>query len=173
MDLSKGLKKIIEQKSIFLVIIVLLAFFVGGVVLWGGFSAKLVSYQNQIQQKKQKYNLIEEYNKVKKQFDEYAATLPKPRTSDSLINQISDYAAQNHAEIDFNPQGTKKIDFYQSTAIHLNVKVKDFRDLVSFMQMLETSPYSFKIENLTGTMEASENGSISFDLNITSIQIKK
>ncbi len=169
-----NLQQMIAKKSIFLVIVVLLLFFIGGIVLWGGVSSKMVSYQNQIQQKKQKYSVIEDYVQNKKRFDDYIGTLRKVLTSDALINQISDYASQNHVEVDFNPQGTKKYDLYTSTAIHLTVRVKDFKDLVSFVQMLETSPYGFRVENLAGKMDDSETaGFITFDLNLTSAQIKK
>ena len=174
MDLAKLIQKVIQNKSLFFVVVVVLAFSVAGVVLWGGFNSKMVFYQNQIRQKKEKNTIILEYNKVKKQLDEYLSSLSKPLTSEALISKIASYASQSHIDIvDINPQGTKKFDNYVSIIINLSITAKDFRDIVSFIRLLETSPYSFKIQNWKGKMPDSEAGVTACDLNIVSVQVKK
>ena len=137
MDLNKGLQNILAKKSFILVVVVVLAFFIFGVALWGSFSSKRVAYQNQIQQKKQKNLVIEEHDKVRKKLSEYLASLTKPLTSDALSNKIVDYAAQYNVEIiEINPGDIKKFDYYISIPIQLTVKTKDFKNLISFMQSL-------------------------------------
>ena len=99
--------------------------------------------------------------------------MPKTISTDALINQVDDYAIQNHIEIlDVSAKDPQKLEDYTSLGIHLAVKVKDFKDLVLFFYMIETSPYSLKVESLNGKIQDSKVGSITCDINIISNQIK-
>ncbi len=171
---NNTLQNILAKKSLILVVVVVLAFFILGIVLWGSFSSKTAAYQSQIQQKKQKNIVIEERGNVKKQLSDYVAALPKPLTSDALTNKIADYALQHNVEIiEINAGDIKKFDYYIVTPILLTVKIKDFKDLVSFMNMLETGKYPFKIEKWKGTMDESDAEATSYEFNLTSVQVKK
>lgn len=175
MDLNKIFKSITENKSVFLALVVVLAFFIAGVVLWGGISSKMVSYRNQIEQKKEKNKIIEEYGRSKKQLDEYLASLAKPLTSDALTNKIAALASQNRIEdIDIVPQPAKKFDYYIATTINLSFKVNNFKDLITFMQALDASPYVFKVQSWKAKMDdGEERGVVNCELVITSTQVKK
>ena len=174
MNANNALQNILAKKSIILVVVVVLAFFILGIVLWGSFSSKTAAYQNQIQQKKQKSIIIEERDKVKKRLSEYVASLTKPLTSDALTNKIADYALQYNVEIvEINAGEVKKFDYYISTPILLTVKIRDFKNLISFMKILETGKYAFKIEKWKGSMDESGAEAANYEFNLTSVQVKK
>ena len=173
MDMSKDLKKIIENKSIFLVIVVILAFIVLAVVIWGGFKTKMLAYQNQVKQKEEKSSVIKQYDLAEKGYNSFLDSIKKPLTPDALSNEIDSFASQNGVEVEISPQSPKNIENYVSTSFHLNVKSKDFKSLLLFIQAIEKSPYGFRVDSWNGKLSSPDSEGIESELNITSIQVKK
>jgi hypothetical protein len=174
MDPQNTIKQIIERKSIFLVVVVLLIAFIIGTVLYGNYSSKMVNLQNKIQQNTQKITLISPYQKSKEDVDKIIDSSGQTLTGDALISQISDYANPNHIEIiNASPGEVQNQSFSTITTFRLNVRAKSFKDLVSFIFAIERSVYLLKVDSLTLTIDNPAQGSLNCDININSVQIKK
>ena len=170
---NKGLQKIIVKKSLFLVAVVLLIFFVSALILFGDYSSKAINYQNQNQQKLQKIDRVAKYNKSNKELKEFLTSLPKQLGTDELANQVEDYAVRNHIDIvDVLSKDPKISDHSVSIEIHLSVKVRNFNDLVLFFHVVETSPFSLKVDFWSGKIGDANTGLMDGDINIIATQIK-
>lgn len=170
--LNKSIQQIIERKSLFLVVVVLLIFFMIGAALFGDYSSKRVNYQNQIKEKLNRNSVVDDYDKSMAQFNEYASSLAKSATGDALI-QLEDYASQYNINVlNASPGEVQEHGYYSSIGFHLSVRVGDFKDLISFLQTVENSPFRFKVDYYTATMADVNTGSINCEINITSTQIK-
>jgi hypothetical protein len=170
---NKGIQKILDNKNIFLVVVVVLIFFICAVILFGDFYSKIVNYRDLNRGKLEKIALVDSFNKSKDAVDNFKKSVPKPLSGDELINQIEEYATHNHINvIDVASKDPQNFDNYISTGMNMTVKVKDFKDLVSFFNMVETSPYSLKVEVWSAKSKNAADGSFDCEMYIVASQIK-
>ncbi len=173
-SINKSIQKIIEKKSLFLVIVVFLLFLVSAVILFGDYSSKMVNYQSQDKIKRQKIDLIAEYEKSETDLKEFLAALPKRFSTDELLSQVENYALKNHINIvNVSSKDAQNYKNYTSIGMHMSFKVKNFMDMISFFQNIEKSPYALSVESWIGKAGETRDGAIDCEINIIATQIKK
>ena len=172
-NISRYVQQIVERKGVVLVLVIVVMCMTGAAVLFREFSSQMTNYQEQIKQKNEKNNKIAEHEKSFTQLNELKSLLVKTTSQEELINQLEDYASKDNVSIlNENTADTKDQNYYTATGMHLSIKVENFQNLVSFLHRVETSPYAFKVEYWSATVEDANKGSIHCEINITSIQIK-
>jgi hypothetical protein len=172
-NVNKNIQKVLANKSFFLIIIVFVVFLIIAIILYGDYSSKTFNYKNQNEKKLQKIDRIIVYSKSKDEIEKFLSSLPKPLSSDELVNLVDDYAIQNHIDIlNVVAKQSQKYEKYISMEIHMAAKVQNFKDLVSFFYLIENSPYLFKLDAWSGRTGDSSTGIIDCDINIIATQIK-
>ena len=172
--LDMGIQKIIENKSVFLVIVVVLIAVICGVILFGDYSTKVVNYKEQNKSKLEKIDLISAANKSTEALDGFAKNFPNSFSGDELANKVEEYAIRHHINIvDMTSKDPQKLDMYATISIKTSFVVKDFKDLVAFFDEIENSPYSLKVESLSAGTRDATDGSFSCEVNIVATQIKR
>ena len=164
----------IEKKSLLVVIVVAMIVLTGVLVLFNDYSLKTANYQGQIQQLHQKADTIDQQTQSTQDLKNYVSSLAKERKQETLVNQLTDCAAKNQVEIiDITPEKMVKEKNYISTEVSLRINASSFKNLLLFLQTIETPPYSLKVEYWSGKLQDPDKGSITCEMNIASIQIKK
>ena len=172
-SLNRIIYKIIEKKSVFLVVVVVLLSFISAVILFGDFSSKALNYQKENKLKIEKIARIAEHEQTNQRLKDLVASLRKPIDTDKLLNQVEDYAVKNHIDIvRVSAKDAQKSSKSTSIGMSMSFKVKSFTDLVSFLEMIENSPYFLRVESWLGNVEDPQKGSMECDINVATTQIK-
>lgn len=174
---QNGLNKIIQQitdnKNIFLVFVVVLFFVIAAVILFGDYSSKFESYKKQNQSKMEKVSLLGEFNRSKEALDVFLKSRPKTLEGNELVSKIEEYAVANHINIiDITSRDPQRYDVYMTTAIRMNMNAKSFKELVSFLNKVETSNYALRVESLSVKAKSPNDGSFNCEVNIVATQMK-
>ncbi len=172
-NVNNIVKKFIEKKSLFLVLVVFLLFVVSAIVLFGDFSSKAVKYRKQNEEKLKKVARIAEYEKSNKEIKDFIFSLPESFDAEKIANQVAEYASTNHINVlRTSSKDVQVYDKYSIIGIRVSFIARNFHDLVSFFRAIENSPYYFKIESWLGKTVNSGDGSIESEVNIIAYQIK-
>lgn len=100
-----------------------------------------------------KIGAIDEYDIIKAELDQYVANIPQPISEDQLINQITDYAVARNIQIQsFSPAKKQTQPLYDLTSIILKVTADDYANLWLFINDIEKSPYTMRVERWSGFM---------------------
>lgn len=147
-DINELLSKILSQKVVAVNIVIVISALAGAYFIYNNFlQQKRIADQN-IANLQEKISTITTYQTTKQKFDDFHKALPKPVAEESLVNVLSDYAVQNSVEvISFSPVSTKEYDYYDLISVEMNVRSKEFKNLVLFIKAIESENQVIRIEN--------------------------
>ena len=141
------------------------------------------AYHQQIQQLREKIDLIQDYDKNTKQLKAFLSTLPKELDDDRFSDQIIDYAAQNNVTIVSVTPGQRKIEGrYEVARNRLTVRANAYKDAVFFIRAIESSVFALRIDSCQISMQdhsredrPADDVEITLDIQmeITLVKIKK
>ena len=173
-DLNKILGKLLDQKTLFAILLVVLAALAAALMLFKDYSVRVNHLQQQNKQVSHKVDVIKDHDTSAQKLNAFSSSLPKSLTGEMFINQLSDYAAQNQVEIlNITPGATKKEDFYNVTSVHLNATANSFKNMLLFLKTIETSPYALRVDSWSGQLQESNNSSsVNCEMDIASIEVK-
>jgi|GEM_PF-5404401 len=170
--LDKKIKKILEHKSILLVLVVVVVCIMFGTTLWSNYKTQAEDYKKQLKEKSSKNDLISAFDKSNGKLNEFVSFFPKQLSGDGLLSQVADYATQNNITIlSVAPEEPQSHEEYITTGLRLNIQSKDFKSLISFFYTIETSPFPLRILHWS-TKIVDKSDFINCDVNIVSIQLQ-
>lgn len=103
---------------------------------------------------KDKLAIVEQYNQLKKQYDDFMKNFPESVSSDELINKLSNMAVDHNIQIlSISPAQKKTDDWGELTLVNLNISSDSYDDLVRFIEVIENAPFMIRIEKWSGEMK--------------------
>ncbi len=139
-------------------------------------------YQENIKQMEDKLQVISVYNATTQRTKKFLGQLPKAMPDGRLMSQIAEYAAQNNVEIlSFTPGPKTNDPFYQMSKITINVRAREYKDLILFVRTIEKSSYALRVDALSTSLAegvkdkrgAVMTGSINVVIDIALIKINE
>lgn len=171
-SLNKIVQQITDNKNVFLVLVVVLVSVIAAVVLYGDYSSKVAAYKKENQVKLDKIALLGEFNKSRDALDMFSKKLPKVLNGDQLVNVVEEIARLRGINIiSIVSRDPQRFDLYTTTSIRMTISVKSFKDLVVFLDKVETAKYSLKVEFLSIKSKSAEDGSFDCELSIIATQM--
>ena len=147
-DINDLISRFLSQKVVIANIIVVVLGLLGGYYLYNNFTHQKQAAQQNIAMLQEKLATISTYQTTKKQFDEFKNTLPKSIDEDNLVDALSNYAIQNNVEVvSFSPVTSSDSAYYTRSSVDMNVRAKDFKQLVLFIKTLESEQMVLRLEN--------------------------
>ncbi|MCB9771978.1 MAG: type 4a pilus biogenesis protein PilO [Candidatus Omnitrophica bacterium] len=112
-----------------------------------------------IKEMEAKVKLVDEYNTAQEEFQTFLDTMPAKITEDEFITKITDFAVKNHVQIEsFSPAQNKSDPIYDLKLINLTANAQDFNDMGHFIQDIENSGLSIRINSWNGNMGPQAQG---------------
>ena len=103
----------------------------------------------------EKTKAIDSYEARKKEIKTFMDTIPKTITVDSLRKLLNDLAIKNNIYIDsFSQAQREDEDLYETISFQINISANEYRDVVRFVQDLESSPYGIRVDSWKGSLSA-------------------
>ncbi len=172
-DLGQWLAPLAGKKSVLLMGAVVVAASIVAMVLFKSNTDQLARYRHQIQQAHSKINLINQYKTSTQELQQWTPVSSQPPLpSEMFVNQLIDYATQNHIDVtNFLPKPTENKNFYDTASVSLSVHANNFKNLIAFMHTVEVSPYFFRIESWAGESHGSDTVDCKMDINYIQVKI--
>ncbi len=149
---------------------------IGLLMIFDGYRARAAGHQQDMKRLQEKMDVIDRHSLSLKALKDFFAALPRSLEDEKLIDQITDYAAQNNVAIlNYTPVPSKNEKLYDSSRIRLSVSASKFNDLLAFVRTVERSPYFLKIESFAGGVKDNAHavGPLTAEMSISSMRMKK
>ncbi len=193
LNLAK-IKEIVSQRlDIFINILLIGLTLFGTIYLYSTRVREGRRLQTEVRQMTEKLAAAQEYEVVKKEYEDFIKAFPQAIPSDQLINRLSQVAVSHSVQIlAFSPEERKSNDFFEQTSVSLNIASDNYDNMVSFIKEVESSPTSIFVQKWSGkvrekpverrrdrrveepkVLESNEDVIIEANMEISSIRLKK
>ena len=176
LDVNKILQLLFAHKARALSAVFVVVGIIGLLMIFDGYRARAAGHQQDMKRLQEKMDVIGRHSLSLKALKDFLAALPRPLEDEKLIDQITDYAAQNNVAIlNYAPGPSKSGKLYDSSRMRLSVSASKFNDLLAFVRTVERSPYFLKIESFAagGKDTAKATGPLTAEVSISSLRMKK
>lgn len=131
-----------KKELIFILLIFVITLFLGKKI-WVKQKVSLIVAKDRIENYKEKIALIDEIDKLSREFEKYKNVTWKTKESVSIMGAINELANKYNIDIfSFDPGGLKEEGGYSTLSMALNIRA-DYFDLLRFLSTIE------KLETLT------------------------
>lgn len=114
---------------------------------------KIQQLNTEIRVLEEKIKAIKSYEERKKELDDFMNNMPETIAVDTMRKLLNDLAVKNNIYIDgFSPAQREERDLYETIRFQLNLSADEYRDIVSFVRDLESTPYGIRVDNWRGNM---------------------
>ena len=125
--------------------------------IFNGRQGEIKTLKGKLEQLEKKGAVIETYHATQKQFTAFISNLPKGVPEDTVIEKLTDFAANHDVQIlSFSPAKMESKKFYDKVIVNLNIISKNYKNLCLFVNDIENSPYALRLERWGGFMEEAE-----------------
>ncbi len=157
-DLKKIQESLLQRPE--LLINLGIAFFAGILIfnIVGGRMNEAKKLKGKMAEQKKKVAAIKTHEVTQKEFKELIDHLPAGILEDSLVDHLTDFAGKRNIQIQsFSPANKTQKNYYTQMTVLLKVAAKNYKDMILFLNDIESSPYNLRIDRWTGTMEAEKD----------------
>ena len=142
-------KSTLLSKPDLIVVLILVALTVGGSVYL------FFNHQKAVSQAKQTISTLEEqleasktHKQTKNELDKFLEKFPQAATVDQVINVLSSYASEQQLKIlSFTPAQKEEGEHIIVSQFSLSVAGNTFPKILSFLKLVEESPYAVRVQN--------------------------
>jgi len=114
--------------------------------------------KEEVETLEEKLEVVNAHKKVKSQYNKFVEEFPESLNIDQLSNTISNIAVTHNVQIlKFSPLKSVKNDYFTVEGIDVSIQTPDYFNIINFIQDIEESPYTIRLEELSGSMPASKN----------------
>ena len=150
-DINQAKEFLISRVDVTINLILVVLTILGVTYLYSDGKAKLANLEAQIQQMKEKLEMVKGYEDIKKKHDDFKNAFPKYITSDQLTDKISAFAGKNNVKIlSFSPAQKKEEEFWTTTSVNINVSAANYASIIEFMQDIEKAPFAIQVQKWSG-----------------------
>lgn len=165
------LNLLMSKKVVFASLIIIVVGFLVIFVFINNYARSKDQIQAQMNEMQAKLGVIATYRSSKTQFEEFQNTLPKGVGDDVMVDAISDVAISSNVEIkSFSKVNVVPSQYYDLASVDVSIFLKDYKDLIGFMQALETSKVAFLID--TYRVEGVSEDGVTVSMKISTIKTK-
>lgn len=117
---------------------------------FGYYKNEASQIQAEIVSLNQKLEMIRLTSTTEARYNEFFAKLPKVIPNNQLIGKISEFAEKAQVNvISFSPLKTNESEFVNQYIVNLNIKADTYQDLVNFINIIENSNFTLKVNKCT------------------------
>jgi len=174
-DFSGIKEKLLRRPDLLIIMGVILVTFIGTFQLYTNQKKRTASLQEEILVMQEKLEAVETLKEISKDHNKLLKDFPESVSEQKFTNLLSKFTFDNDVEIiSFSPAKKKTYDLANLTKIDLNITSRNYKDTIRFINDIENSPYSIRIEHWSGKMPGgAESETIVSKISISSIEIKK
>ena len=115
---------------------------------------ELTSLKQEIETLGARLKVMNNYEDIKKQLSDFQTQAPAELMGDDFIKTVTDIAVSHNVQIEsYSPAKKQSSSLYDLTSIVLNLSA-EYKNVWTFINDIEKSKYSIRIENWTGNMDA-------------------
>ena len=104
-------------------------------------------------------DMIQQKTAAEQTLKTYLSTYPTAIPTNQLIGKISEFAEEAHVNIiSFSPVKLSESVFITQYTINLDIQGKTYQNIVDFVHIIETSPYTLRINKWTGRSRGTVGG---------------
>jgi len=96
-------------------------------------------------------DMIQQRDSAEAAYKDFLSKFPEVIPVNQFIGKISDFAEEAHVNIvSFSPVKSKEGEYTTHYVINLDVEAQTYQDLVNFLHIVESSPYTLRLNKWTG-----------------------
>ena len=128
-------------------------------------------YRQEIQDLKEKLDVMRLYDQGLKNSKLFLAGLPKGLSEEDFSSNILDYASRNHISIlSFSPGSGKEEGLSKLATLQISVHAGTYKDFLAFVNAIEEAPFALRIDSCT--LSGREEKGIDAQMVIASVGVK-
>jgi len=122
----------------------------------GSYKNKTSQINAEIVSLNKKLEMIQMTSATETKYKDFLAKLPRVIPNNQLIGKISEFAEKAKINvISFSPLKTNESEFVNQYIVNLNIKAETYQDLLNFINIIENSNYTLKVNKCTVRTNAS------------------
>jgi Tfp pilus assembly protein PilO len=125
---------------------------------------------------------VKDQDNIKKVYDEFINSFPKPINGNQLIDKFSELASERNIQIlSFSPAKESGDSYTSLTTVNLSIESNDYKNIILFVKDIEDLPFAVKLEHFTAKLSEPNNFTnsssnkddlIRADIEVSSLKIK-
>ncbi len=160
LDYNKLLKDLSKRPDILVALGLVLVTLFCSVNAFQRRQKELITLKQQIDTLEGKLRSVDSYEKVKKELSNFQTKVPEEFVGDDFINKVTDMAVSHNVQIEsYSPAKKQTTPLYDLTSIVLNLSA-EYKNVWIFINDIEKSRYSIRIESWTGNMDTSSRTAV-------------
>lgn len=100
----------------------------------------------------EKLNAFDKLSAIQKKYRDFRNNVPEVIGDDQLIETLSKFASRHNVQIvSFSPAKKKSNKLISLTSVEVNIASEDYESIILFVNAIESSPYSMRIQKWSGS----------------------